>query len=97
MHQAFFSLRENDDFLYSTHKGYRKLIRKAKCKPKHEDDTREMCVAIGQAARKVHACKRTYIFSLSMKEEIDFLGKLLQGDSVPLVTPIGHIIPRDHT
>ena len=29
-----------------------------------------------------------------MKEEIEFLRKLLQDDSVPLVTPIGHITPE---
>ena len=42
-----FSLRENYHFLYSTHKGYIKLIKNVKCKPKHEDDTWEICVAIG--------------------------------------------------
>ncbi len=67
-----FALGENNDFLYSTHKGYRKLIKKAKCKPKHEDDTREIYFAIGQAARKVRACKRTYRIPLLMKEETIF-------------------------
>ena len=65
-------------------------------KPKHEDDTREICFAIGQGARKVHAYKRTYRIPLLMKEEIEFSRKLLQDNSVPVVTPIGHIIPRDH-
>ena len=91
-----FALRENNDFLHSTHKGYRNLINKAKCKPEHEDDTQEICFAIGQAARKVHACRRKYRIPLSMKEEIESLRKLLQADNVPLVTSIGHIIPRDH-
>ena len=67
-----FALRENDGFLYSTHKRYRKLIKKSNCKPKYDDDTREICFAIGQAARKVHACNRTYRIPLLMKEEIDF-------------------------
>ena len=63
-----FAPRENNDFLYSTHKGYRKLIKNSKCKPKHEYDTRDICFAIGQASRKAHACKRTYRVHLSMKE-----------------------------
>ena len=42
-----FALKENDEFLYSTHKGYRTLIRKVKCEPKYEDDTQEICFAIG--------------------------------------------------
>ena len=42
-----FILRGNNDFFYSTHNGYRKLIKKAKCKPKHEEDKRDICFAIG--------------------------------------------------
>ena len=70
-----FALRENDDFLYSTHKGYRKLIKKAKCKPKHEYDTQGIYFTIGQAARKVHTCRRIYRIPLSTKEEIDFFAQ----------------------
>jgi hypothetical protein len=59
-----FALRENNDFLHSTHKGYRNLIKKAKGKPKHEEDIREICFVIGQAARMImHA--REHIASLS--------------------------------
>ena len=61
-----FALRESNDFLSSTHTGYRKLIRKAKCKPKHKDDTLDIYVAIGPAARKVHACKRAYLQNPSL-------------------------------
>ena len=79
---------ENKDFLRLTHKGYRKFLEIAKCKPKHEEDTRE---------RKVHACKRMYHNPLSIKEETIVLCKLLQDDRVSLMTLIGRIISRDHT
>lgn len=82
-----FSLRENKNFLHSTHKRYRKLIKKSKCR---------LCFVIGQSVRKVHVCMRTYRIPISIEEEINFLRKLLQDNSVPLATPIGHIIPRDH-
>ena len=49
-----FALRENNDILYSTHKVYRKLTRKVKCKPKYEDETQEIWFTIGQATRNVH-------------------------------------------
>ena len=68
-----FALRENIDFLHSTQQDYRKLIKRAKCKPKHEEDTQEIHFAAGQAARKVHACKRTYRIPLSIKDIDDIL------------------------
>jgi len=37
-----FALRKSNIFFYSTHKGYRKLIRKTTSKREHEEDTREI-------------------------------------------------------
>ena len=89
-----FALRKNKEFLYSTSKQYRQLIKKAKERPKHEEDAREINFAIGQAAHMVHACGRTYIMPSSTSEEIAYITKLLRSDIV-LASHIGHIVPRD--
>ena len=90
-----YGLRENDAFLISTSKQYRKMIKKAKHKPEHHEDAREIRFAIGQAARLVHASKRKYRMPKSLKEEIEFMRRLLMDESIELSTPFGHIVTRD--
>ena len=89
-----FALRMNDGFLYSTSKQYRLLIKKAKQRPRHEEDAREINFAIGQSARLLHSCDRKYVMPPSMLEEIEYITKLLRSDIV-LASHIGHIVPRD--
>ena len=67
-----FGVRQNDEFLHSMSKAYRKLIKLAKSKPKNSEDTCEITFAMGQADRKAHACERIYRIPESMKEEIAF-------------------------
>ena len=55
------------------------LIKKAKNKPKHKEDAREIYVATGQAVMKIHACKRTYHIPLSMREELIVFTQILSG------------------
>jgi len=90
-----FGLRENDAFLMSTNKDYRKMIKRAKNRPEHQEDAREINFAIGQAARMVHASRRKYRMPKSLKEEIAFMRRLLMDETIELSTPIGHIVPRD--
>ena len=52
---------ENHDFLVSTNRGYRKIVKKAKQKALNKHDTREIRFTIGQATRKIHACNQKYI------------------------------------
>ena len=92
-----FGLRQNDEFLHSTSKAYRKLIKLAKSKPKNSEDTCEITFAMGQAARKAHACERIYRIPESMKEEIAFILAVLMDNSIELATPLGHIVPQDPT
>lgn len=89
-----FALRKNKELLYSTSKQYRQLIKKAKQRPKHKEDAREINFAIGQFARLLHACGRTHIMPPSMLEEIEYITKLLRSNIV-LASHIGHIVPRD--
>ena len=85
-----FALRGNDGFLFSTEKGYRELVKKAKQMPTNDDDVREINFAVKQAARAKHHSRRRYWLSVFLKEEIIFLRKILQDDTVHLSTPIGH-------
>ena len=91
-----FALRENNKFLILTSSAYRKLIEKAKRKARREEDNREINFAVGQAVKKAPSCKRKYRIVLSMREEIQFLRKILTDDTVTLATSLGHIVPRNH-
>ena len=91
-----FALRENDEFLQSTHKGYRKLVAQAKQNATTEEDAREIKFAIKEAARMKHHSKRRYRLPKSLKEEIVFLRKILQANDIRFSTPIAHIVPRDY-
>ena len=92
-----FALRGNDGFLFSTDKRYRELVKKAKHMPTNDDDVREINFAMKQAARAKHHSRHRYWLPVSLKEEIIFLHKILQDDTVHLSTPIGHMVPRDHS
>ena len=70
-----YALRENESFLYSTSGAYRQNVKKSKQRPRHEEDAREINFAIGQTARKVHACKNQYCMPASLTEEISFMQK----------------------
>ena len=65
--------------------------------PTNDEDVREINFAMKQAARAKHHSRRRYWLPVSLKEEIIFLRKILQDDTVQLSTPIGHMVPRDHS
>ena len=65
-----FALRNSHDFLAFTTCGYRKNDQKVKQKALNEHNTCEIRFAIGQDFCKVHASKRKYCMSLSLKDEI---------------------------
>ena len=45
-----FALRENHEFLASTNRGYRKIVKKEKQRASNKQDAREINFTIGQAA-----------------------------------------------
>ena len=68
-----FALRDNEYFLASTSRNFRKMMKKAKQKKTAftpECDLHEINFAIGQVARKVHQVKNEYRIPESLKEEI---------------------------
>lgn len=65
-----FALGQNKQCLYSTRKQYIRLIKKAKQRPKHKEDTREINFVMGQAARLVHVCGRKYVMPQFLLEKI---------------------------
>ena len=92
-----YALRKNGTFLYSTSRAYRKDVKKAKQRPRHEEDAREINFAICQTARQVHACENQYRMPATLTEEISFMRKILMDMSITLCTPLAHIVPRNPT
>ena len=92
-----YAIRGNTNFLASTNKQYRTLIKRAKTEPSTQDDRREIDFATQQASKMIHSCRRKYRMPQSLKEEIEYLSKILHDDSIQLSTPIAHIVPRDYT
>ena len=92
-----YALRENENFLMSSSKKFRKMMKRAKANPmpRIAEDQREINFAIGQVAKKVHGCDREYRMPTSLKEEIAFITKIIADDSIELSTPFGHIVDRD--
>ena len=92
-----FALRGNNVFLHSTSKAYWLLVKKAKQKPTHEEDAREINFAVGQTAKILHTAKTNYRMPALLKEEIAFIHTMLMVITVHLSTPLGHIVSRDPT
>ena len=60
------------------------------------DDVREIRFAAKQASKQIHRCQRQYFICKSLREEIAFVTKLINDFTIPLATPLGHIVPRTH-
>ena len=92
-----YALRENENFLMTSSKKFRKMVKRAKAKPipKTSEDEREINFAISQVAKKKHGCDQLYRIPQSMKDEIAYITKIIADDSIELSTPIGHIVDRD--
>ena len=86
---------ENHDFLASTNRAYRKIVKKAKQKALNKHDAREIRFAIGQAAQNIHACNQKYRMPESLEEKNSSMRHILMDNEVRLSTPLGHIVPHD--
>lgn len=94
-----YALRENENFLMTSSKKFRKMVKRAKAKPipRLIEDEREIKFAISQVAKKKHGCDQLYRIPPSMANEIAYITKIIADDSIDLCTPIGHIVDRDPT
>jgi hypothetical protein len=92
-----YALRENEAFLVSTSRRFRRLIKVAKQMrvADIEHDERDINFAIGQVARMTHRCEQQYRMPPSLIDEIEFITKIIEDESIELSTPIAHIVPRD--
>ena len=93
-----FCLNRNASYQMTVSRQFRELIARSKAVVTENtplDDVREIRFATQQAARRIHRCKRKYTICKSLREELDFLRRLLNDSSVPLRTHLGHIVPRD--
>ncbi|KAL7525635.1 hypothetical protein ACHAXR_001091, partial [Thalassiosira sp. AJA248-18] len=91
-----YALRENGDFLMSTSRRFRAMMRKAKSKPSPEveEDVREINFAKSQVAKKTHSCDEPYRMPISLLQEIAFMARILADKSITLSTPMGQIVDR---
>ena len=93
-----YALRENEFYLASTNRRFKKLLQKVKARgrPNNEEDVREINFAVGQVARKVHGVPVRYRIPPTLKKEIALIKRILRDESIELSMPIGHIVDRDH-
>ena len=65
-----YALRENEFYLASTNRCFKKLLQKvnARGRPKNEEDVRETNFAVGQVARKVHGVPVRYRIPPTLKK-----------------------------
>ena len=62
---------------------------------RNEDDQREINYAVQQVAKMKHGAKQKYRMNDTLLAEIAMIRNILRDWSIPLVTPIAHIVPRD--
>ena len=89
-----YALRENEYFLMSSSRTFHVLTKRAKARdaPTIFEDKQEINFSISQEAKKKHGCNRMYRMPLSLKEEINFITKILVDNSIDLSTPPAHIV-----
>ena len=92
-----YALRENEFYYAATSRRFRQMVRKAKQKHLTQADTREIKFAIQKVAKMKHGSRQTYRIPPSLHEEIRIVRGLLGDASIPLETPLAHIVPRDWT
>ena len=91
-------LRSNEQYKITVSGQFRALVNKAKqpVAGASLDEAREIRFAIKKASQQVHRCTRRYWICKSLREEIAFVTRLMNDFTIPLATPIGHIVPRTH-
>ena len=90
----------NTRYLEQTDKVFRQAIKDAKAIPNIDDDlvTQRISYAKMIAARSPHQVShQRYRICKSLREEIDLIAKYLSDDSIPISSPIAHLIKRDPT
>ena len=66
-------------------------------KATNEEDPREINWAMRYVAKKIHGAENLYRIPETMHSELDILRDLLSDKTLPIETPIAHIVPRDPT
>ena len=92
-----YALRENNSHLVNTSRRYRAMLQTSK-QPilnNGETDRREVNFAASKVAKAMHGCRQKYRIPASLAAELAFLTELIADSTIPLSTPIGHLVPRD--
>lgn len=93
-----YALRESNSHLVTTSRQYRRAMLQTSKQPiidNGETDRREVTFAASKVAKAMHGCRQTYRIPASLAAELAFLTKLMADSTIPLSTPIGHLVPRD--
>ena len=92
-----YALKENNSHLITTSRRYRSMLKTSKQPILENGDTdrREVTFAASKVAKAKHGCKQMYRIPVSLAAEIVFLTELMADSTIPLSTPIGHLVPRD--
>lgn len=92
-----YALRENNAYLVTTSRRYRLMLQTSKQPIIDNDNTdrRRVTFAASKVAKAQHGCKQMYRIPGSLAAEIVFLTELMADSTIPLSTPIGHLVPRD--
>lgn len=95
-----FALRQNSARLCTTSKQFRDMMQEVK-QQQHESnpayDSRRVSYALRETARRAHRHGAAYRIPPSLRAELDFVTRLIDDETIPLQTKIGHMVDRDFT